>query len=203
MTTAKSNVVLHLGQIAAAQRARRLCQHPLTVWLTGLSGAGKSTLAYALEDRLFHEGLLPYVLDGDNIRHGLSSDLGFSEDDRTENIRRVAETAALMNDAGLIVITAFISPLRSDRAMARRIIGAAFVEVHVAAPLVVCEARDPKGLYRKARRGEIPDFTGISAPYEAPDNAELVVATDKLSIDDACEDIMRVVAASARSGSAA
>ncbi|MBI5783954.1 MAG: adenylyl-sulfate kinase [Rhodocyclales bacterium] len=201
MTTAKSNVVLHLGQVAVAQRARRLCQQPLTVWLTGLSGAGKSTLAYALEDRLFHAGFLPYVLDGDNIRHGLSSDLGFSEGDRTENIRRVAEAAALMNDAGLIVVTAFISPLRSDRAMARRIIGAAFVEVHVAAPLVICESRDPKGLYRKARRGEIPDFTGISAPYEAPDSADLVVATDKLSIDAACEEVMRVVAARARSGS--
>lgn len=198
MTITQTNVVPHFGHVVAAERARRLRQRPLTVWLTGLSGAGKSTLAYALEADLFQSGFLPYVLDGDNIRHGLSSNLGFSEADRTENIRRVAETAALMNDAGLIVVTAFISPLRSDRAMARRIIGEAFVEVHVAAPLVVCEARDPKGLYRKARRGEIPDFTGISAPYETPDNADLVVATDKLGIEEACSDVMRVIAAQAR-----
>jgi adenylylsulfate kinase len=134
------------------------------------------------------------VLDGDNVRHGLSNNLGFSAQDRTENIRRVAEVAALMNDAGLIVVTAFISPLRSDRAMARSIIGQHFLEVHIDAPLSVCEARDPKGLYRRARRGEIADFTGISAPYEAPDRPDIVVATDRLSIDQACSRLYGTVA---------
>lgn len=155
----------------------------MTVWLTGLSGAGKSTLAFSLEKRLFDAGLVVYVLDGDNLRHGLSRDLGFSEDDRTENIRRVSEVAALMNDAGLIVITAFISPLRSDRAMAREVIGRGrFVEVHVATPLPVCETRDPKGLYRKARKGEIPEFTGISAPYETPEHPDIALSTENIDV---------------------
>lgn len=187
------NVTTHYGSVSIDERVARLGQQPKTIWLTGLSGSGKSTIAYGLERRLLDAGRIAYVLDGDNIRHGLSSNLGFSASDRTENIRRVSEVAALMNDAGLIVITAFISPLRSDRAMARTIIGRRFIEVHVAAPLSVCEARDPKGLYKRARRGEIPDFTGISAPYEAPDAPDVPLATDRLSIEEACDRLFSIV----------
>jgi adenylylsulfate kinase len=152
--------------------------------LTGLSGSGKSTLAKALEKRLVESGHLAYILDGDNIRHGLNRDLGFSAQDRTENIRRVAEVARLLNEAGVIVITAFISPYREDRAQARQIIGASrFAEIYVDAPLEVCESRDPKGLYKKARAGEIPQFTGISDPYEAPEAPELRLRTAEESVD--------------------
>lgn len=196
MPASEHYLVQHTGQIAPEDRAEHLHQRPLTVWLTGLSGAGKSTLAFGLEQRLFAEGFTAYVLDGDNLRHGLSSDLGFSEKDRTENIRRVAEVAALMNDAGLIVITAFISPLISDRAMARRIIGEPrFLEVHVATTLEVCELRDPKGLYIKARRGEIPDFTGISAPYEPPEQADIILNTGNLDAQQAIEMLLQAVIA--------
>lgn len=147
------------------------------LWFTGLSGAGKTTLALALEQELFKRGLQTYVLDGDNIRGGLNSDLGFSPADRTENIRRIGEVAALFADAGLIVITAFISPYQEDRARARAIKPGPFREIYVRAPLEVCEGRDPKGLYKKARAGQIPEFTGISAPYEAPESADLVIDT--------------------------
>lgn len=187
------NITAHQGSVSMDERIARLGQQPQTIWLTGLSGSGKSTIAYGLERRLLDAGRFAYVLDGDNIRHGLSSNLGFSAADRTENIRRVSEVAALMNDAGLIVITAFISPLRSDRAMARAIIGSRFVEVHVDAPLAVCEARDPKGLYKRARRGEIADFTGISAPYEAPDAPDVPLATDRLSIEESCDRLFAIV----------
>ncbi|MEX3854235.1 adenylyl-sulfate kinase [Paraburkholderia sp. BR10923] len=170
------------GKIAAQDRMRIFGQTPATIWLTGLSGAGKSTLAFALEERLIALGHACYVLDGDNIRHGLASDLGFERDDRRENIRRVAHVAQLMNDAGLIVITALISPLREDRAMAREIIGAdKFVETYVSASLATCASRDPKGLYAKARSGEISSFTGVSAPYEAPIDPDLHVETGTLS----------------------
>ncbi len=166
----------HDGQIGPAQRAALLRQQPATVWLTGLSGAGKSTLAYALEARLIADGHPCVVLDGDNIRHGLNQDLGFSPRDRSENIRRVAEVARLFNEAGLIVITAFISPYRADRDLARRIIGDDhFIETWLDAPLQECERRDPKGLYAKARAGQLPDFTGVSAPYEAPVSPELTL----------------------------
>lgn len=149
-----------------------------TIWFTGLSGAGKSTLAFALEKYLVSSGALCFALDGDKVRHGLSRDLGFSIADRSENIRRAAEVAKLMNDAGLIVIAAFISPLREDREQARQIIGDAhFAEVHIATPLEVCESRDPKGLYRKARKGEIPQFTGIDSPYEPPETPDLKLDT--------------------------
>ncbi|MEM5295120.1 adenylyl-sulfate kinase [Burkholderia sp. JPY481] len=170
------------GKIAAQDRLRIFDQTPATIWLTGLSGAGKSTLAFALEERLIALGHACYVLDGDNIRQGLASDLGFERDDRRENIRRVAHVAQLMNDAGLIVITALISPLREDRAMAREIIGAdKFVETYVSASLATCASRDPKGLYAKARSGEISSFTGVSAPYEAPIDPDLHVDTGTLS----------------------
>jgi adenylyl-sulfate kinase len=163
------------------------------VWLTGLSGAGKSTIAQALERELFNRAMHTYVLDGDNIRHGLNSNLGFSPDDRVENIRRVSEVARLMADAGTIVITAFISPYRMDRRRAREIAlegNAEFIEVFVDAPLEVCEARDPKNLYKKARAGEIQEFTGIDAPYEAPEDAEIVVHTDKQTVDESVATIL-------------
>jgi adenylyl-sulfate kinase len=147
------------------------------LWFTGLSGAGKSTLAIALEEALFKRGFQVYVLDGDNVRDGLNSDLGFSHEDRTENIRRVGEVAALFARAGVICISAFISPYREDRAIARRAAGEKFYEVYIAADLATCEKRDPKGLYKKARAGEIADFTGVSAPYEVPENPEIVVDT--------------------------
>ena len=154
------------------------------MWFTGLSGSGKSTLAFELEQRLFARGYQVYVLDGDNIRHGLSADLGFSPEDRNEHIRRVGEVAALFSRAGILAISAFISPYRTDRDRARTAGGDAFREVFIEADLETCEARDPKGLYKKARAGEIPDFTGISAPYEEPKDADLVVATGGRSIEE-------------------
>lgn len=170
------SIVWHSGHIQAADRQKLLKQKPLTIWLTGLSAAGKSTLAFALERVLIEGGYPCYVLDGDNVRHGLNNNLGFSAEDRSENIRRVAEVAKLMNDAGLIVITAFISPFRADRGKARAIIGeGVFQEIFVDAGLDACEERDPKGLYKKARAGQIPDFTGISSPYEPPLNPELTI----------------------------
>lgn len=177
-----SNVVWHNSHTTAQDRQALLKQKPLTIWLTGLSASGKSTLAFALERLLIESGHPCYVLDGDNVRHGLNSNLGFSAEDRSENIRRVAEVAKLMNDAGLIVITAFISPFRDDRTKARAIIGdGVFQEVYVSADLAACEERDPKGLYKKARAGQVPEFTGISSPYEAPDAPELTIDTSQLS----------------------
>jgi len=152
------------------------------LWFTGLSGAGKSTLAIALEEELFQRGYQVYVLDGDNVRAGLNSDLGFSHSDRSENIRRVGETAALFADAGVICISAFISPYREDRAIARRAGGQKFYEVYVAADLATCEQRDPKGLYKRARAGEIDEFTGVSAPYEVPESPDIIVNTSKQSV---------------------
>ncbi|MBE3025539.1 adenylyl-sulfate kinase [Janthinobacterium sp. BJB1] len=166
-------------------------QHP-TVWLTGLSGAGKTSIALALAQTLKAQGQAVTVLDGDQLRHGLNRDLGFSPEDRHENIRRTAEVARLMNDAGLLVIAAFISPSRADRAMAAAIIGAAhFIEVHVSTPLAVCEARDPKGLYEKARAGQIAQFTGVSAPYEAPLAAALALDAGILALDESVARICR------------
>ena len=164
-----SNIVRHSGQVTVEQRCRLLGQRPLTIWLTGLSAAGKSTLAYTLERLLVDMGRAAYVLDGDNVRYGLNRDLGFSHEDRSENIRRIAEVARLMNDAGFIVLTAFISPYRADRQMARDIIGMdQFFEVHVATAQLICEERDPKGMYRRAKAGQIADFTGVTSPYEPP-----------------------------------
>ena len=165
------------------------------IWLTGLSGSGKSTLSMRVEHVLFAQGLQAYVLDGDNVRRGLCRDLGFSAEDRAENIRRVGEVAALMAEAGLIVITAFISPFRADRDRARAVIGAGFHEIYIAADLATCERRDPKGLYKKARAGEIADFTGISSPYEAPENPELTIDTTAMEIDAAVEKIVQYVLA--------
>lgn len=163
------------------------------LWLTGLSAAGKSTLAFSLEKRLFDEGYQVFVLDGDNIRYGLSSDLGFAPAEREENIRRVGEVAALFAEAGFIVVTAFISPYRRDRAQARKACGDGFHEVYLAADLEVCERRDPKGLYRKARLGEIANFTGVSAPYEAPEAAELVLDTGALTVTESMQVLIEYV----------
>ena len=180
MSQEKLNIVWQSGHVLPAERQRLLNQRPLTIWLTGLSAAGKSTLAFGLERVLIESGHPCFVLDGDNVRHGLNSNLGFSAEDRSENIRRVAEVAKLLNDAGLVVITAFISPFREDRAKARAIIGeGVFHEVYVDAGLEACEARDPKGLYKKARAGAIPGFTGIGSPYEPPMNPELVIASGR------------------------
>jgi adenylyl-sulfate kinase len=175
-----SNVTRQASNVSATDRARVLKQHPLTVWLTGLPGSGKSTIAQALERRLIDAGHACFVLDGDNMRHGLNRDLGFSPEARRENVRRVAETARRMNDAGLVVITALISPYRDDRAMARAIVGESrFFETYLAADVEVCERRDPRGLYAKARRGEILDFTGVNAPYEMPEGPSIVLETDR------------------------
>jgi bifunctional enzyme CysN/CysC len=187
-TVAKSkNIFWVEGKITASARAARTGHRGAVVWFTGLSGAGKSTIAQALERELFGRGMHTYVLDGDNIRHGLNSNLGFSPEDRVENIRRVSEVAKLMADSGVVAITAFISPYRMDRRRAREIAlegNAEFVEVFVDAPLAVCEARDPKNLYKKARAGEIRQFTGIDAPYEAPDDPEIVVHTDQQTVNE-------------------
>jgi adenylyl-sulfate kinase len=186
----KRTVVWHAGQITGEERALLLRQRPATVWLTGLSGAGKSTVACALERRLLDGGHAAYVLDGDNVRHGLNRDLGFSPQDRSENIRRIAEVARLLNDAGLIVITAFISPYREDRETARSIIGSGdFLEVHVNTPIHVCEERDPKGMYKLARRGELTAFTGVSAPYEPPLDPACSLDTAERNVDE-CVDLL-------------
>jgi bifunctional enzyme CysN/CysC len=193
-TVAKSkNIFWTEGKITARARAMRSGHRGAVIWLTGLSGAGKSTIAQALERELFQRAIHTYVLDGDNIRHGLNSNLGFSPDDRVENIRRVSEVAKLMADSGTVVITAFISPYRMDRSRAREIAlegNAEFIEVFVDAPLEVCEARDPKNLYKKARAGQIREFTGIDAPYEAPEDPEIVVHTDRQSVDESVATIL-------------
>jgi adenylylsulfate kinase len=190
------NLTWHASKVAHEERQRLLGQRPATVWLTGLSAAGKSTLAFELERRLLGAGRAAYVLDGDNVRQGLSSDLGFSHDARTENIRRVAEVARLFNDAGLIAITAFISPYREDRDLARRVVGTErFIEAFVDAPLEVCEQRDPRGLYRRARAGEIGEFTGVSAPYEPPEAPELRIPTGRQDLAASAELLFRCVAA--------
>jgi len=184
------NVFRQRSRVEADERARILRQQPLTVWLTGLSGSGKSTIGHALERRLIDAGHACFVLDGDNLRHGLNRNLGFTPEDRRENVRRTAETARLMNDAGLIVITALISPYEEDRAMARRVIGAErFFETYLAADVEACEQRDPKGLYAKARRGEIAEFTGVNAPYEAPAAASITLDTARDNAEH-CVDLL-------------
>jgi adenylylsulfate kinase len=175
----KNNVVWHSHAIDRQFRAAQKQQRPCLIWLTGLSGAGKSTIANLVEQQLAQRGQHTYLLDGDNVRHGLCRDLGFSDSDRTENIRRIGEVARLMNDAGLVVLTAFISPFRSDRDLVRNMFAPGeFIEVFVDAALAECERRDPKGMYKKARRGEITNFTGIDSPYEVPSAPELHLSSD-------------------------
>lgn len=179
-STKATNIVWHDHQITQEERAQWIGQKSCLLWFTGLSGSGKSTLVNALERRLFESGHLTYVLDGDNVRHGLNRDLGFTAEDREENIRRIGEVGKLFVDAGIVVLTAFISPFRSDRRLVRALLEEGeFVEVYVRAPLEVCEQRDPKGLYKRARSGEIKDFTGIDSEYEVPVKPEIVIDTDE------------------------
>jgi adenylylsulfate kinase len=183
-----TNITWHEGQVQRADRERLLGQRGATIWLTGLSGSGKSTIAVAAEKALTERGRHAYVLDGDNVRHGLNKNLGFSPDDRTENIRRIGEVAKLFTVAGVIVFTSFISPYRADRDAVREMMGKGdFVEVLVDASVETCEGRDVKGLYKKARAGEIPEFTGISAPYEAPASPELSLDTNAQSVEESVE----------------
>ncbi len=192
-TVQDRNLTAVAHSVRREERARANGHKGAVIWLTGLSGSGKSTLAMALERQLFDRGHLVYVVDGDNVRGGLNGDLGFSAEDRAENIRRVAETAKLFADAGLIVVTAFISPYRDDRRLARDIVGEGFREIHVKADLETCEARDPKGLYAKSRAGEIAAFTGVSDPYEEPARPDLVIETAERSREACVADLLRFV----------
>jgi len=189
-----TNITWHEGHVSREERESILKQKGALIWMTGLSGSGKSTIAYTLEHALIQQGRLAYVLDGDNIRHGLNKNLGFSPEDRTENIRRIGEVGHLFVDAGVITITAFISPYQADRQIARETVGEGnFFEVFCDTPLDVCEERDPKGLYKKARAGEIKGFTGIDAPYEAPAKPEHVIDTSKLSPQDATVELIAML----------
>lgn len=186
-----SNIHWHGANVTQEEREQIIGQKGAVVWFTGLSGSGKSTVARRAEQMLLERGVHTYVLDGDNIRFGLNKDLGFSPADRTENIRRIGEVAKLFADACVITMTAFISPYREDRDRVRAIMPAGtFIEAYINAPIEVCEARDPKGLYKKARAGQIPEFTGISAPYEEPLNPELDVRTADLTVDQAAQRVI-------------
>ena len=194
-----TNLVAVSHQVSAAERASHIGHTGAIVWLTGLPGSGKSTLAMALERALFDLRWRAYTLDGDNVRHGLNADLGFSPEDRQENIRRIGEVAALFADAGAVCITAFISPYREDRARARSAAGSRrFLEVHVNSTLATCERRDPKGHYRKARAGLLKDFTGVDAPYEAPERPDLRIDTESQDIDACVSQLLEYVVAQCR-----
>jgi adenylyl-sulfate kinase len=186
-----SNIKWHNHHISKSERASQKRQRPCVLWFTGLSASGKSTTANAVEQKLFNLGHHTYLLDGDNVRHGLNKDLGFSDSDRVENIRRIGEMAKLFADAGLIVLTAFISPFRVDREMVRDLLqDGEFVEIHMSTPLSVCEQRDPKGLYKKARHGEIKNFTGIDSSYEAPESPEITLNTAECDIEACAEKVI-------------
>jgi adenylylsulfate kinase len=192
-----TNITWHEGSVSRAERNRNLGQKGATVWFTGLSGSGKSTIAVALEQVLLQRGNHAFCLDGDNVRHGLNKNLGFSAEDREENIRRIGEVARLFADAGLIALTSFISPYRADRDKARKLHeddGLDFIECYVECPLDVAEQRDPKGLYRKARAGEIKGFTGIDDPYEEPRQAELVLRTDRFTVAECVQQVLDLLA---------
>jgi adenylylsulfate kinase len=194
MTQQKAtNITWHEGAVTRAEREKALGQRGATLWMTGLSASGKSTIAVAVEQVLLQRGRLAYRLDGDNVRHGLNKNLGFSAQDRAENIRRIGEVAKLFSDAGILTLTSFISPYKADRDGVRRLHAEAklpFLEVYVDAPLEVAEMRDPKGLYKKARAGELKGFTGIDDPYEAPDKPELHLRTDRLSVEESVRAIL-------------
>lgn len=191
MMRASTDIVWHESAVSKVDR-QELKQHKSAVlWFTGLSGSGKSTISTALEKELYIQGFHTYRLDGDNVRHGLNRNLGFSPEDRTENIRRIGEVSKLMVDAGLFTLTAFISPYREDRNLVRDLLDTdEFIEIYVKASLEICETRDPKGLYKKARSGEIKDFTGVDAPYEEPVKPEIILDTNMLTIDESIEIIM-------------
>ena len=200
-----TNITWHEGHVDRADRAKVLRQKGATIWFTGLPSSGKSTIAFTLEHALVERGHLAYVLDGDNIRHGLNKNLGFSPEDRNENIRRIGEVAKLFADAGVLTCTSFISPYRADRDQARKIhneAGLPFIEVFVQASVELCEQRDPKGLYKKARAGQLKEFTGVSAPYEEPLNAELVLDSGDLSPQDAAGVVLVYLSAKGLLGSA-
>lgn len=194
MSLLSNNTVWHRASVTRDRR-HQLNQHKSVIlWFTGLSGAGKSTLAHAVEERLHLSGCRTFVLDGDNVRHGLCGDLGFSDQDRRENIRRIAEVAKLMLEAGVITLTAFISPFNAERQQARELVSTDdFVEIYCKCDIAVCEQRDVKGLYKKARIGEIAQFTGISSPYEPPLNPELVIDTDMFSLDECVEQVLALL----------
>ncbi|MDQ0339986.1 adenylylsulfate kinase [Caldalkalibacillus uzonensis] len=188
------SIVWHQTSVSKQDRQALNGHKSCIIWFTGLSGSGKSTLANALAKALHEQQVRTYVLDGDNIRHGLNKDLGFSPQDRVENIRRIGEVAKLFVDAGIIALTAFISPYRADREQVRSLVeDGEFIEVYVKCPLSECEQRDPKGLYKKARAGEIPEFTGISSPYEEPEQPEIIIETDRLSVKEAVEQLLRLL----------
>ena len=190
--TKSNNIVWHESEVSKADRQKLNDHKSAVIWFTGLSGSGKSTLSVALEKALHEEGIRTYRLDGDNVRHGLNNNLGFSPEDRTENIRRIGEVSKLMVDAGLFTLTAFISPYIEDREQVRGLLEKnEFIEVYVKASLATCEERDPKGLYKKARAGEIKGFTGIDAPYEEPTSPEIVIDTDELSVEASAEEIIK------------
>jgi adenylylsulfate kinase len=189
-----ANIVWHEGHVSRQERETLLTQQGALVWLTGLPSSGKSTIAYTVEHALVARGHLAYVLDGDNIRHGLNNNLGFSAEDRTENIRRIGEVGKLFVDTGVVTLASFVSPYNADRDAIRQLMGAAdFFEIYVETPLELCEERDPKGLYKKARAGEIPNFTGISDPYEAPENAELVIKTADCTLEEAALQVISLL----------
>lgn len=192
--TKSTNVIWHQGMVSRVDRERLKGHKGVVLWFTGLSGAGKSTLAHAVEKTCFERGHHTYVLDGDNVRHGLCGDLGFTPQDRSENIRRIGEMAKLFVDAGEIVLTAFISPFRDDRERVRKLMGDGnFLEIYCKSSLERCEERDIKGIYRRARTGEIPEFTGISSPYEAPLNPELIVNTGEWSIEESVVAVLQLL----------
>ncbi|MCM3726991.1 adenylyl-sulfate kinase [Neobacillus cucumis] len=190
--TKATNITWHSATVSKADRRAQNGHGSCVLWFTGLSGSGKSTIANAVSSELYRQGINEYVLDGDNIRHGLNKDLGFSDYDRTENIRRIGEVAKLFVDSGAVVTTAFISPFRSDRDQVRALFEEGeFIEVYIDCPIEQCEARDPKKLYEKARRGEIKDFTGIDSPYEAPERPEITIRSDKFSVGEAVQQIFQ------------
>lgn len=190
----RNDVVMHHGTVTRERREKLNGHGGAVVWFTGLSGSGKSTVAHVVEEKLHRMGCHTYVFDGDNVRHGLCAGLGFSPQDRTENIRRISEMVKLFLDAGILALTAFISPFAMDRRAVRDLIGSRdFIEIHCRCPLEVCEQRDVKGMYKRARAGVIKEFTGISSPYENPENPDLVLDTDKLSIEECAEQVIQLL----------
>ncbi|MBV4419440.1 adenylyl-sulfate kinase [Clostridium tyrobutyricum] len=189
-----TNIVWHKMDIDRTKREKLLNQNGVLIWFTGLSGSGKSTVASCLESKLYEIGKLTYLLDGDNVRYGLNSNLGFTKEDRSENIRRIGEVCKLFVDAGLITIATFVSPFKEDRNEVRNLMGKDFIEVYVDCPIEVCEKRDPKGIYKKVRKGEIKNFTGIDSPYEKPDKPEIIVSTYLNSVEECADKIIKYLA---------